>query len=242
MDARQLASSTFDRHVARNRYPGRGLAIGRRSDVEGWLLVYFLTGRSENSRNRRFRAEGDRVWTEPVDPAKVADPRLILYDAMLALPWIQVVSNGDQTRTVVEALEHGGRFAKALGTREREPDAPNFTPRIAGMLDCRREGDAVELAILKASRIDPRQTDRAFYRPANPEPGLGYGLTTYAGDGSPLPSFSGDPLLLPLEGSPEDVLETWWAALDAENRIALAVKAVTADGRLESVLLRNRHE
>ena len=239
MDASEKARSTFDAHLAQNSYPGRGLVVGRRSDADGWLLVYFIMGRSPNSRNRLFAAEGERLWTEPVDASKVEDPSLIIYDAMLALPGLQIVSNGNQTSTVQETLRDGGRFASALATREREPDAPNFTPRITALLDLRGETPAVELAILKANPLDPALTDRTFFRPAPPAPGFGYGLTTYENDGSPLPPFEGDPLLLPLAGSPSAVLDAYWAALDTDNRISLAVKATDAEGRMDEMLVRN---
>lgn len=241
MDGREIARETFERHLKKNRYPGRGLVVGRRSDGDGWLLVYFIMGRSENSRNRRFCAEGDRLWTEPVDVSRVEDPSLIIYDAMLALPGVQIVSNGNQTNTVYEGLMRGERFAAALETREREPDAPNYTPRITAKLDFLQGPGHVTLSLLKANPIDPDGTDRLIYRPADPAPGLGYGLTTYMGDGSPLPSYVGDPLLLPLEGNPRQVLNAYWDALDEDNRVSLAVKAVRADGSLEALGILNRH-
>ncbi len=238
MDAQALARETFDRHIARNPYPGRGLVIGRSSQDE-WLILYWIMGRSAQSRNRRFVAEGSVLRTEPVDASLVKDPSLIIYEAMLELPGLHLVSNGDQTRTVHQALRAGGTLEAALATREREPDAPNFTPRITGLLDLTRRPGSFALSILKASRIDPQHTDRHTYRPALPGAGLGYGLTTYSGDGDPLPSFAGEPLLLPLQGAPEAVLETYWGALHAENRISLAVKAIAADGRAR-LIVRNR--
>ena len=139
MTVEALADATFEAHIRRNPYPGRGLVLGRRSDGNGWLVVYFIMGRSENSRNRRFAAEGERLWTEPVDASRVENPELIIYDAMLAWSGVQLVGNGDQVRTAFEHLERGERFASAMETREREPDAPNFTPRITAKLDCRRD-------------------------------------------------------------------------------------------------------
>ena len=242
MDARQVAQVTFERHLVKNAYPGRGLAVGRAADDDGWMLVYFIMGRSENSRNRRFCADGDRLWTEPVDESKVEDPSLIIYDAMLALPGIQIVSNGDQTETVYETMLEGGRFAAALETRDREPDAPNYTPRITAKLDCRKGEKAISLSLLKANPVDPALTDRVTYRPADPSPGLAYGLTTYMGDGSPLPSYVGDPLLLPIDGSAGDVMHAYWKALDDDNRVSLAVKSVTDTGELREILIENRHE
>lgn len=238
MSAPSIARETFDRHIARNPYPGRGLVIGRSTGNE-WLILYWIMGRSAQSRNRRFVAEGGVLRTEPVDASLVKDPSLIIYEAMLELPGLHLVSNGDQTRTAYQALKAGGTFEGALATREREPDAPNFTPRISGLLDLTRDPGAIALSILRAGRLDPRETDRHAYRPAPPPPGFGFGLTTYTGDGDPLPSFSGDPLLLPLDGAPEAVLETYWRALHAENRIALAVKAVVP-GAGSRLIVRNR--
>lgn len=237
MNAASLARDAFDR-LAANPYPGRGLVIGR-STGNDWLILYWIMGRSAQSRNRRFVAEGSVLRTEPVDASLVKDPSLIIYEAMLELPGIHLVSNGDQTRTIHQALQAGGTFEGALATREREPDAPNFTPRISGLLDLGRSPGSMALSILRAGRLDPQQTDRHTYRPAPPAPGFGYGLTTYSGDGNPLPSFAGDPLLLPLEGGPEAVLEAYWSALQAENRISLAVKAI-ATGGASRILVRNR--
>ncbi len=237
MDARSLARETFDRRLAANPYPGRGLVIGRSTGNE-WLILYWIMGRSAQSRNRRFVAEDGVLRTVPVDASLVKDPTLIIYEAMLELPGLHLVSNGDQTRTAYEALKAGSTFEAALATREREPDAPNFTPRISGLLDLTGE-PAVVLSILKASPIDPEQTDRHAYRPWPPAPGFGYGLTTYSGDGNPLPSFGGDPLLLPLGGSPEAVLETYWGALDVQNRVSLAVKVI-APGGGSRLLIKNR--
>jgi hypothetical protein len=242
-DPRSLAKDAFGRHLEQNAYPGRGLVIGRAPDG-AWLQVYWIMGRSENSRNRRFVAEGGSLRTEPVDAAKLRDPSLVIYDAMLEGDGRYVVSNGDQTRTVFGALARGGPFAfeAALATREREPDAPNYTPRITGLLDLADPAaPRLALGILRANDADPARTDRTSFRPAPPPAGLGLGLTTYAGDGSPLPSFRGDPLWLPLAGDPEAVLEAYWAALDRDNRVALAVKRVAAEGGPGRIWVCNRH-
>jgi len=235
------AEAAFERHLRRNAYPGRGLVLGRAEDG-GWLQVYWIMGRSQNSRNRIFTAEAGALRTEPFDASALEDPSLVLYEAMLELPGVYLVTNGDQTRTACEALEAGRSFEAALATREREPDAPNYTPRISGLLDLRGDAPQLSLSILKASPADPAQTDRSCFRPAAPPPGLGVGLTTYMGDGNPLPSFRGEPLWLPLAGPPEAVLERYWQALDADNRVALAVKYVpAAGGGTGRILLRNVH-
>jgi hypothetical protein len=170
----------------------------------------------------------------------VADPSLIIYEAMLELPGIYLVSNGDQTRTLYQTLEAGGTFDEALATREREPDAPNYTPRISAMLNIQTQPVTLALNILKANPANPDLTDRFTFWPAPPPPGLGLCLTTYVGDGSPLPSFQGDPLLLPCQGSAEAVLEAYWNGLDDQNRISLAVKRIPVSGEPTEIVIRNR--
>lgn len=257
MDANNLAQRYFETHIRQNSYPGRGLVIGRRQGQRGqgeevWLMVYWIMGRSASSRNRHFvvlkggQGQGQNgqgqalsLRTEPVDVSRMEHPELLIYEAMLELPGLYLVSNGDQTRTIYDTLRADGTFDAALATREREPDAPHYTPRISGMLDLRQDVAEVTLSILKANRADPAYTDRVTYRPALPLAGLGVGLTTYAGDGNPLPSFAGDPLLLPLAGSAEEVLETYWDALNADNRISLAVKEISSK-HVSRILVRNR--
>jgi hypothetical protein len=241
VDLHGAAKRAFGERLEQNAYPGRGLAVGRSAADDAWLQVYWIMGRSENSRNRRFVAEGGTLRTEPVDASRVADPSLVIYEAMLELPGVYLVSNGDQTRTLRDALAAGGRFEDALATREREPDAPHYTPRISALLDLRGTAPALALSILRASPGDPAQTDRVTFRPAPPPPGFALGLTTYEGDGDPLPSFRGGPLWLPLEGAPERVLERYWDALDRSNRIAAAVKRIPADGGPSALLVRNRY-
>lgn len=243
MDLAATAAANFRRHLLANRYPGRGLVLGRAGDDGGWLQVYWIMGRSENSRNRRLVADGSALRTEAVDPAKLSDPTQIIYEAMLELPGVHLVTNGDQTRTLAEAILRGETFEAALQTREREDDAPNYTPRISGLIDLRvRLGPPrLALSILRANDADPSLTDRTSFRPAPPPRGFGLCLTTYQGDGSPLPPFRGDPLLLPLEGDAEAVADRYWAALDAENRVALAVKPIDAGRGPGPIVLRNRH-
>ena len=239
MDEYEIAQATFECHIRQNTYPGRGLVVGRSAAEKAWLIVYWIMGRSAHSQNRRFVAEGLVLRTVPVDPSQVRDPSLIIYEGMLEHPGVYLVSNGDQTRTIYEALRLGGTFEGALATREREPDPPNYTPRISAMLDLRLEPQ-LALSLLKGNRADPAYTDRYTFRPAPPPPGLGYGLTTYMGDGSPLPPFAGDPLLLPVEGRAEDVLYAYWDALDADNRVALAVKRIPCSGEASEILVVNR--
>jgi IMP cyclohydrolase len=243
MGIAQIAEQNFKRHIRNNTYPGRGLVIGRSSAANAWLQIYWIMGRSAHSQNRRFvvAAEGS-MRTEPVDESLVEDPSLIIYEAMHEFPGIYLVSNGDQTQTLIDTLQAGGTFDEALATREREPDAPNYTPRISGMLCLASPLGPIALNILKANLANPELTDRYTYRPAPPPSGLGYCLTTYVGDGRPLPSFTGEPLPLPCVGTKEEVLETYWGALDANNRVALAVKEILADGSPSQIIVRNRFQ
>lgn len=231
------AQENLDRHLAQNPYPGRGLIVGRAATDNAWVQVYWIMGRSANSRNRRFVAEGGTLRTEPVDMRRVQDPSLIIYEAMLEGDGIYLVSNGDQTRTIWHALQVGGTFEGALLTREREPDAPHYTPRISAMLDLRAPRAQIIMNILKANQANPDWTDHITWRPALPPPGLGYCLTTYMGDGSPLPPFVGDPLLMPLGDSPADIVKCYWNALNVENRISLAVKWIPDDRSVAADLL-----
>lgn len=230
-----FAEQNFGRHLLANSYPGRGIVVGRletEDDTDVWVQIYWIMGRSENSRNRRFVVGGaadNELRTEARDPALVTDPTNIIYEAMLELPDIYLVSNGDHTRTIQETIEHSARFEDALAVREREDDAPNYTPRIASMLDLRGHGELC-FAILRANAADHDETDRIVWRLPFPPRGLGYGITTYRHDGNPLPPFAGDPLWLPLPGTPEELADTYWNALDENNRIALAVKVIDADG------------
>jgi IMP cyclohydrolase len=235
-----VAAENLNTHLKQNAYPGRGLIVGQAADGASWLEVYWIMGRSPNSRNRKFASEGVTLSTEPFDASKVEDPSLIIYEAMLELPGVYLVSNGDQTRTLHDTLAAGGTFEGALATREREPDAPNYTPRISGMLDSRGDEPEVALNILKANPTDPEQTDRYTVRPAAPPAGYGLCITTYMGDGSPLPPFVGDPLVMPLDGNAETVLATYWDALDDDNRISLAVKSIAADGS-SKILVKNQY-
>lgn len=239
MDAVHIAASNFETHLRQNPYPGRGLVVGRSSVDHGWVMLYWIMGRSAHSRNRHFVVEGGTLRTAPVAPQLLTDASLIIYDAMLELPGIYLVSNGGQTRTLYDTLSAHGTFETAMAQWEREPDAPHYTPRISAMLTLTPQ--QVTLSLLKANPINPAFTDRYVYQPAIPVRGLGVGLTTYRGDGHPLPSFTGDPLLLPCAGNPQDLLNTYWEALDANNRVALAIKHIPAQGGAGTIVVRNQY-
>lgn len=241
MNVQELASANLQNHVAGNPYPGRGLIIGKSASGDAWQQVYWIMGRSPNSRNRQFSMDGGVLKTEPFDASKVEDPSLIIYEAMLELDGKFLVSNGDQTRTLFEGLSAGKSMKDSLVTRDREPDAPNYTPRITGMLDLGGATPEIGLSILKANKIDPAFSDRHYYFPQESTAGIGYGLTTYMGDGNPLPTFVGDPLLFPLAATAEETLDTYWNALDDDNKISVAVKTIALDGSSSSIVMRNKY-
>ena len=218
--------------LSQNSYPGRGIVMGM-NETGGYVIqVYWIRGRSENSRNRIFGIEGGRLFTEAADPVKVKDSSLIIYNAMLESHRHFVVSNGVQTDKVIDGILAAYTFQGSLRGLEYEPDAPNFTPRITGICSLDlvgREDPFFGLDIIRKSPWD-NSCDRFFYRYDKIESGFGYCLTTYTGDGNPLPPFAGEPLLMPLLGDIDAVLDTYWKALNEENRVALAVKFIALQG------------
>ncbi|HEY8530590.1 MAG TPA: IMP cyclohydrolase [Paenibacillaceae bacterium] len=227
--------------LRQNRYPGRGIVIGMTPDGRRMMQVYWIMGRSENSRNRIFVAEPDgSVRTAARDPAKLADPSLIIYYPVRQKGDAHIVTNGDQTDTIAEAIAAGGTFEDALRTRTFEPDAPNYTPRISGIVRLGDPAAAYRLAILKTNLGDPSQTQRHFFTYEQALAGFGHLIHTYAGDGNPLPSFEGEPRLVPLFDDAEETLEFYWRLLDEENRISLLVKTIPLDGGKADIKIRNK--
>lgn len=223
-----------------NPYPGRGIVIGM-DETGGYLVqVYWIMGRSENSRNRVFGAEAGHVWTEAADPSKVGDPSLIIYNAMRDLAGRYIVSNGDQTDTICEGFMTGMSIEQSLNVRAYEPDAPNYTPRISGVCTLRQGPPVAKLSVLKRSAFGDG-CDRHFFRIETFGPGFGHCVTTYEGDGSPLPAFRGEPRVLPLPGDAESVATTIWDALNEDNRVSLAVKFIDIAGGLTQVHIVNKY-
>jgi len=220
-----------------NTYPGRGIIIGKTPDGTKAVAAYFIMGRSENSRNRIFTEKDGEVFTEPFDPAKVQDPSLIIYAAVRAYENHLVVTNGNQTDTVVEGLKAGKTFSAALESREFEPDGPNFTPRISGMLTF-AEGDfTYQMSILKSADAEGSACNRFTYSYA-PKAGLGHFIHTYVCDGNPIPTFQGEPERMALENEIDGMTRRLWDALNEQNRISLYVRFIDLKtGKTESRLL-----
>ncbi len=227
MDIERLAQANMQA-LRENAYPGRGIVIGLTPDSRRYVQVYWIMGRTENSRNRIFVRDGDAVRTAPHDESKVKNPSLIIYNCVRTFGAAHVVSNGDQTDTIFDALRGGGTFGQALATRTFEPDAPNFTPRIAGLVDLHDPVNAYKLAILKAVENDGRYAVRHFFDYETAIPGVGHCVTTYSGDGSPLPCFEGEPYPVELRGDAGDVAEFYWDALNQDNKVSLLAKSIDA--------------
>ena len=222
-----------------NPYPGRGIVLGRSADSRFAVAAYFIMGRSENSRNRIFVPTEDGIRTQAHDPSKMTDPSLIIYHPVRQAGRGLVVTNGDQTDTVRDYLQAGKTFAQALHTREFEPDVPNYTPRVSGLLS---PDGSFQLSILKSADGDPGCCCRYFYHYDRPLPGEGRFIHTYMGDGDPLPSFQGEPerVILDAPGA-EDLADRMWAALNGENKVSLFVRyAALADGTCQDVI-HNKH-
>lgn len=222
-----------------NPYPGRGILVGTSEDGNKAIYAYFIMGRSENSRNRVFELKGGALYTRAYDESKVTDPSLIIYPAMRRVGDRIVVTNGDQTDTIADALAAGGDFFAALKTRTYEPDAPNYTPRISAMLSLAAGGFDYLMSILR------RQADGSCERarfPYSSQAGVGHLLHTYVTDGDPLPSFAGAPKEVAIRGSADELVTALWDALDQNNRISLCVGEVDlATGKATHRIL-NKHE
>lgn len=205
-----------------NSYPGRGIVIGRSADDSSAVIAYFIMGRSENSRNRIFVEDGDGIRTEAFDPAKLADPSLIIYAPVRVFDKTTIVTNGDQTDTVYDFLAKGDTFENALQTRTFEPDAPNYTPRISGIV---RDGNYT-LSILKSAGGNPDSVRRYFFDYTDPLSGEGHFIHTYRCDGTPIPSFEGEPTSVSIEGDIDTFTRLIWDNLNADNKVSLFTRFI----------------
>jgi IMP cyclohydrolase len=237
----QQAAGNFAEHLANNAYPGRGIVVGR--DAEGaWIQIYWIMGRSQNSRNRIFVCADGALRTQAADPAKMSDPSLIIYHAMRTSGKCYIVSNGVQTDAIWQGLQAGRDFPQTLEGWHHEPDAPNYTPRISACVDLGGESARLWLSILMVSPFDLQESEHHFFRYHCVQPGFAYAITTYDGDGDPLPSFSSSPYIIELPGSAEEIAAHFWDALDADNKISLAVRRIDASSGEERIGITNRYQ
>ncbi len=225
-----------------NSYPGRGIVIGRSADGKYAVMAYFIMGRSSNSRNRVFTEDGDGIRTKAFDESKVEDPSLIIYSPVRVLGNTTIVTNGDQTDTVYDGLQKGLTFEQSLRGREFEPDAPNYTPRISGIMTVDKGKFTYELSILKSDNGNPEQCLRYTFSYDNPLAGEGHFIHTYMKDGNPLPSFEGEPKFVAIEGDMETFTKKMWEMLNFDNKVSLFVRYTDiATGEVKTKIL-NKNE
>ena len=211
------------KELSSNTYPGRGIVIGRSGDGKYAVTAYFIMGRSENSRNRVFVEDGEGIRTQAFDPSKLTDPSLIIYAPVRVLGNKTIVTNGDQTDTIYELMDKQQTFEQALRTREFEPDAPNFTPRISGMLTFENKDFTYEMSILKSADAAGSACNRYTFS-YSPLAGLGHFIHTYVCDGNPIPTFQGEPERVAIPNNIDEFTQSLWNALDADNKISLYVR------------------
>lgn len=217
---------SLEQELKNNRYPGRGIVIGKTPDKTKAVMAYFIMGRSENSRNRIFVTEGEGIRTQAFDPAKLKDPSLIIYAPVRVLGNKTIVTNGDQTDTIYEGMDRQLTFEQSLRSREFEPDGPNYTPRISGILHIDKGKYNYAMSILKSNHGKPSSCCRFTFAYENPAPGEGHFIHTYEQDGDPLPSFSGEPKLVAMMDSMDDFTKMMWESLNGENKVSLFVRYV----------------
>lgn len=219
-------------------YPGRGIVMGRSADGTKAVTAYFIMGRSSNSRNRIFVEDGEGIRTQAFDPSKLEDPSLIIYAPVRVLGNKTIVTNGDQTDTIYENMDRQQTFEQSLRGREFEPDGPNYTPRISGIMHIESGTYNYALSILKSDNGDPGSCNRYTFAYQNPKAGEGRFIHTYMGDGDPLPSFEGEPEWVDIEGDIDHFTELVWNSLDSENKVSLFVRFINiADGTYESRII-----
>ena len=215
--AEELRSST---------YPGRRIVIGVSEDGRYAVTAYFIMGRSVNSRNRVFVTQGEGIRTQAYDPSKMQDPSLIIYAPVRVLDQYLIVTNGDQTDTVYDGLSRGLTFEESLRSRQFEPDAPNYTPRISGLLEVKDGRFNYQMSILKSADGDPSSCQRFTFSYENPKAGCGHFIHTYARNEEPLPSFEGEPTPVTITGDIGAFTRTVWENLDDENKVSLFVRYI----------------
>ena len=218
-----------------NAYPGRGIVIGKTPDGTRAVTAYFIMGRSENSRNRVFVEDGEGIRTQAFDPGKLSDPSLIIYAPVRVLGNKTIVTNGDQTDTIYESMDKQLTFEQSLRSREFEPDAPNYTPRISGVLHIENGRYNYAMSILKSNNGNPDACNRYTFAYENPVAGEGHFIHTYMHDGNPLPSFEGEPKWVKIEGDIDSFGNMLWENLNEDNKVSLFVRYIDIEtGKYES--------
>lgn len=216
----------METELKNNTYPGRGIVMGKTADGKRAVAAYFIMGRSENSRNRIFVEEGEGIRTQAFDPSKMTDPSLIIYAPVRVLGNKTIVTNGDQTDTIYEGMDRQLTFEQSLRSREFEPDAPNYTPRISGIMHIEGGEFNYAMSILKSNNGNPDACNRYTFAYHNPIAGEGHFIHTYMQDGNPLPSFEGEPKLVEVDGTIDEFTNMLWNSLNEENKVSLFVRYI----------------
>lgn len=217
---------SIEQELKSNSYPGRGIIIGKSPDGKKAVTAYFIMGRSENSRNRVFVEDGEGIRTQAFDPSKLTDPSLIIYAPVRVLGNKTIVTNGDQTDTIYEGMDKQLTFEQSLRSREFEPDGPNYTPRISGVMHIENGNFNYAMSILKSNNGNPDSCNRYTFAYENPVAGEAYFIHTYMHDGNPLPSFEGEPKLVEAMDNMEEFADLLWNSLNEENKVSLFVRYI----------------
>ena len=229
---------SIEKELQENSYPGRGIIIGRSADGKKAVTAYFIMGRCENSRNRVFVEDGEGIRTQAFDESKLTDPSLIIYAPVRVLGNKTIVTNGDQTDTIYEGMDRQMTFEQSLRSREFEPDAPNYTPRISGIMHVEGGKFNYAMSILKSRNGDPGSCCRYTFAYENAVPGEGHFIHTYMHDGNPLPSFEGEPKRIAIPDDMDAFADTLWSSLNEDNKVSLFVRYIDiATGTYESKII-----
>ena len=226
---------SLETELKENAYPGRGIVIGKSKDGTKAVTAYFIMGRSENSRNRVFVEDGEGIRTQAFDPSKLVDPSLIIYAPVRVLGNKTIVTNGDQTDTIYEGMDKQLTFEQSLRSREFEPDGPNYTPRISGIMHVENGKYNYAMSILKSNNGNPQACNRYTFAYENPVAGEGHFIHTYMHDGNPLPSFEGEPKLVSIQNDIDEFKDSLWESLNEENKVSLFVRFIDIEtGKYET--------
>lgn len=229
--------SLFD-NLKKNTYPGRGIVIGRSEDGKNAVTAYFIMGRSSNSRNRIFVEDGEGIRTQAFDPSKLEDPSLIIYAPVRVLGNKTIVTNGDQTDTIYDGMDKQQTFEQSLRCREFEPDGPNYTPRISGIMHIEQGHFNYAMSILKSNNGSPEGCNRYTFAYENPAAGEGRFIHTYMHDGNPLPSFEGEPKRIGISGAIDEFTDKVWKSLNEDNKVSLFVRYIDIEtGKYETKII-----
>ena len=233
----------LSKELGATTYPGRGIVIGRSKDGKKAVTAYFIMGRSANSRNRVFVEDGEGIRTQAFDPSKLEDPSLIIYAPVRVLGNKTIVTNGDQTDTIYELMDKQQTFEQALRTREFEPDAPNYTPRISGIMHIDKGEFNYAMSILKSNNGNPDACNRYTFAYSNPVAGEGHFIHTYKCDGNPIPSFEGEPTPIKLGNeSIDEFTDMLWNNLNEDNKVSLFTRYIDLDSGDEETRIVNKNK